>query len=138
MPATKAITNNPFMTGLRRCIRCEDYKPTGDFPRLGRKVNKDGSPTLSSYCKRCNYERTSLPRKQRFKEIIREAKSVPCVDCGKQYPPSAMDFDHVRGEKLFTIGSQLGRNRTEQELLAEIAKCDVRCAVCHRIRHHEE
>lgn len=59
-------------------------------------------------------------------------KNVPCHDCGKRYPPVVMDFDHVpeRGPKLNSIGSI----RSKEKALAEIAKCDVVCPTCHRIR----
>jgi hypothetical protein len=46
-----------------------------------------------------------------------------------------MDFDHVRGKKLFCVGSlvvQQGVGR--RQALEEIAKCDVVCANCHRLR----
>lgn len=46
-----------------------------------------------------------------------------------------MDFDHVRGTKSFAISTNtyhIGIAR----LTAEIAKCDVRCPNCHRLRHH--
>jgi hypothetical protein len=62
-------------------------------------------------------------------------KDVPCMDCGNKFPPCAMDFDHVRGAKLFDIGR--GKQRNRPELVAEIAKCDVVCANCHRIRTAE-
>lgn len=56
-----------------------------------------------------------------------------CVDCGYAGHPSALDFDHRDGEKKsFTIGSSMSRSRAALE--AEIAKCDVRCANCHRIK----
>ena len=64
--------------------------------------------------------------------IVRKAKDVPCIDCGKRYPPYVMDFDHVNGEKKFNVG-KFGALSTER-VLAEIAKCEVVCANCHRIR----
>lgn len=68
--------------------------------------------------------------------IINESKNRPCCDCGVRYPPWVMDFDHVRGVKLFNIAAaklyQVG-----QALLDEIAKCDVVCANCHRERSHQ-
>src|SRR3954469_2486289 len=69
--------------------------------------------------------------------IMRAAKNVPCADCGGRFPPCVMDFDHVRGDKLFHIGSY-GEACAPQKLKAEIAKCEVVCANCHRIRHHGE
>lgn len=60
-------------------------------------------------------------------------KDAPCVDCGGRFPPCAMDFDHVRGAKSYTIGASAMRRKS---LPAELAKCELRCANCHRIRHH--
>lgn len=60
-------------------------------------------------------------------------KSKPCMDCEKTFPPECMDFDHRPGEqKLFGIG--MGRTRAWENLQREIAKCDLVCANCHRVR----
>jgi hypothetical protein len=56
----------------------------------------------------------------------------PCVDCGER-DPVVLDFDHVRGVKkagvcfLANIGTA-----SLETLRAEIEKCEVRCANCHR------
>lgn len=60
-------------------------------------------------------------------------KNKPCMDCGGTFPPECMDFDHVRGEKRFGIGSILP-HCSEEKLMEEIAKCDLVCSNCHRIR----
>ena len=70
-------------------------------------------------------------RWRRYQTLVRAAKAVPCADCGVQYPYYVMDFDHVRGEKLFEISAG---HRHIALLLDEIAKCDVVCANCHRAR----
>jgi hypothetical protein len=59
-------------------------------------------------------------------------KANPCADCGKCYPPEAMDFDHVpgRGGKLHNIS----RLRTLRAILAESEKCELVCSNCHRTR----
>ena len=44
-----------------------------------------------------------------------------------------MDFDHVRG-KTAGISRLLQANVSMTRLLAEIAKCDLVCSNCHRIR----
>jgi hypothetical protein len=55
----------------------------------------------------------------------------PCVDCGLS-DPIVMEFDHVRGRKIKEV-SQLVQDGVRLERLSdEIAKCDVRCANCHR------
>lgn len=68
-------------------------------------------------------------------QIVNLAKATPCLDCGIQYPPYIMDFDHVRGKKLMNVGEM--KNRSESMLRDEIAKCEVVCANCHREREHK-
>ena len=58
-----------------------------------------------------------------------------CVDCGFNASPFALQFDHVRGEKVKDV-SQMVRFSWER-IMNEIAKCEVRCANCHSIRTHE-
>lgn len=55
-----------------------------------------------------------------------------CFDCGYNANAFALDFDHVIGKKSFGLG--YGPTRAWKPLLAEIAKCVVRCANCHRIK----
>ncbi len=56
-----------------------------------------------------------------------------CVDCGFRGHPAALDFDHLPGfKKLFKISSSV--HRVWRDVQAEIAKCEVRCANCHRIQ----
>jgi hypothetical protein len=56
------------------------------------------------------------------------------VDCGAELPPEVMDLDHVYGDKEFTFGTNTTIANTERE----IAKCEVRCPTCHRLRHYIE
>lgn len=65
--------------------------------------------------------------------LIIDSKSVPCVDCGQQYPWWVMDFDHGDSHKVYNIGRS--RHRGYNVIVAEIAKCDVVCSNCHRLRH---
>ncbi len=57
-------------------------------------------------------------------------KLHPCIDCGES-DFIVLDFDHRPGtNKRFTIG---GTNYHSLEVIKEeIAKCDIRCANCHR------
>ena len=57
-----------------------------------------------------------------------------CVDCGYAENPVALDFDHVRGEKMMAISGMVGRLRSWVSIEREIVKCEVVCANCHRIR----
>lgn len=58
------------------------------------------------------------------------------MDCGIQYPPAAMDLDHVRGIKIYPLSQMM--QQSEAKIRAEIAKCDVVCANCHRLRHSKD
>ena len=118
-------------------------KRTLDIALFGSK----GKDRLQQLCKECQrkyskqhyqnnkaryYERNERQR-QRLRQILLEAKAKPCQDCGMQYPSYVMDFDHRESSvKLDNVGHFT--RFTKKMLLAEIAKCDVVCANCHRER----
>src|SRR5262245_31511337 len=68
------------------------------------------------------------------RELLDSLRRRPCADCGIQYPPYVMEFDHCRGKKTQTISSMALSRASELKLLAEIEKCDIVCANCHKIR----
>lgn len=71
-------------------------------------------------------------------QMVNEAKSKPCADCGHKYPYYVMDFDHLPGtEKVDGISVMRANGRSRKLILEEIAKCDVVCANCHRERTHQ-
>lgn len=59
-----------------------------------------------------------------------------CDRCGYDLHAVALDFHHRVGErKLFTIAAAI-RTRGRSQAVAEIEKCDLLCANCHRVEHH--
>jgi hypothetical protein len=74
------------------------------------------------------------PKYIKYYSFIESVKDVPCVDCHRKFPPECMDFDHIpeRGEKLFNISR--GTKHSWDDMLAEIAKCEIICSNCHRTR----
>lgn len=57
-----------------------------------------------------------------------------CVDCGYRDSSVALDFDHVRGRKLGNISTMVADSTVPWEkIVREMAKCEVRCANCHRV-----
>ena len=85
-------------------------------------------------------EQRAVWRKERHRktrELIDMAKNVPCRDCGVVYPPYVMDFDHVRGSKMFNIGQSISKTAPIDSIINEISKCEVVCSNCHRIRTHQ-
>ncbi len=62
-------------------------------------------------------------------------KQKPCSDCGVQYPPYVMDFDHTGADVKLDSIARLARNGfSSSKILEEIKKCDLVCSNCHRER----
>jgi hypothetical protein len=57
-----------------------------------------------------------------------------CADCGWNEWPRGLDWDHVRGTKVTTVAIMIARIGPWSSVLAEMAKCEVVCANCHRLR----
>jgi hypothetical protein len=78
-----------------------------------------------------------MPHKIRERRLeVRNLKSGPCFDCGRTYPYYVMDFDHRDPSKKIMDVPMMARYQrfTWQDILAEVAKCDLVCACCHRLR----
>ncbi|MBA2286890.1 MAG: hypothetical protein H0W02_15570 [Ktedonobacteraceae bacterium] len=60
----------------------------------------------------------------------------PCVDCS-QTDIRVLEFDHIRGKKSGDVAKMLGQGYGWPTIEAEIAKCEVRCANCHRLKTME-
>lgn len=73
-----------------------------------------------------------------LRKIVLEAIKVGCCDC-PEIDPVVLEFDHRdRAQKVASINHMLRDCVSPKTLRAEIEKCDVRCANCHRRRHAEE
>lgn len=125
---------------MQRCGACGQDKPEEEF-------NKRTPTRLQWACKACqrvNHRKHYLANKQAYLDQARRHrermyalvvahKMQPCADCGGEFPPICMDFHHAAGEKVDDVG-HLGRYASEEMVLEEIAKCDVVCSNCHRLR----
>ena len=113
--------------GTKTCSRCRQEKPTAAFANVASRKNG-----RQAYCRPCAVE-YAHERNEARRKVLDALKSAPCTDCGNQYPPVCMDFDHI-GEKLFSIAKARSRGMDWQKVLDEIAKCELVCANCHRVR----
>lgn len=79
-------------------------------------------------------ERRALVEKKKLHVTLTKLK--PCADCHRYFSEVAMDFDHVpeRGKKLAGISRMVQGSYSLQTVIDEIAKCDLVCACCHRVR----
>ena len=57
----------------------------------------------------------------------------PCKDCSGKFPTVCMDYDHRPGSKKFLNVSRM-LTHSKARIDAEIAKCDLVCSNCHRVR----
>ena len=95
---------------------------------------KDYAPWMDS-----KFIVAELSRKRRAQKIRAiQHLGGRCVQCELQYDGTnayAFDFHHtVHGQKDFSPGSKfMAWSRVE----AELARCDLLCAICHRSKHSE-
>ena len=127
---------------MKLCISCKEEKNSESFD-----VRKDGNAVnRCKDCRRAAIRKHYAANKQyyvdkaarntlKIKESVRRAKEVPCKDCQQSYPYYVMDFDHL-GDKAFNISECMAKYGWEK-IQKEIAKCDVVCSNCHRIRTHQ-
>lgn len=133
--------------GLLRCSACRLERPATEF-----SFSSEARGTRNFYCRICqaayrrahylankaDYIRRAVAQVKRRRdenrlEIVRYLQTHPCVDCGCS-DPVRLEFDHVDPAlKLMDVGTMKVSRRWER-VEAEIAKCDVRCVNCHRLR----
>ena len=85
-----------------------------------------------SYLEKARRRRAS--ERDRFELYLRKYfVAHPCIDCG-QADPVVLDFDHREPSTKTATVNALTRAQNWDGMITEIAKCDVRCANCHRLR----
>lgn len=130
---------------MKQCSNCSLEKDESEFH--WRNKTKD---LKSSWCKVCvstltkqrhennpeYFRNRNKIRRRRLQEWLSEQKSKPCLDCGNCFPPICMDFDHIGNDKEGNIAYLI--NATSfSKVKEEIAKCEVVCSNCHRIRTYK-
>lgn len=135
---------------MKKCPACKETKPYSEFPK-----NKDKKDGLGCHCRGCKkvyqarwYRRNSTRHKANTRKRAKEYYDSTqvflsgikarrgCVDCGEMNPV-VLDFDHVRGKKVFVLARASIIQPSFPKLTKEILKCEIRCANCHRIVTHQ-
>ena len=74
-----------------------------------------------------------------LKRELVELLGGQCIDCGYKDHLAALDFDHKDPRcKTHTISSMLCKWYPKAVILEEVAKCELRCANCHRVKTNPE
>jgi hypothetical protein len=104
----------------------ENWEELSGHQRRYRK-NKDTS--------RARKER----RRRRLCRWVYEYKrdECQCVRCGEEHP-GCLEFHHTNeDEKEFSVSRRANRGHSLENIRAEIDRCIVLCANCHRKEHYE-
>jgi hypothetical protein len=80
-------------------------------------------------------EHTKIWQQSRRQKLNDIKLATGCKRCGYNKHPAALQFNHVIGEKLFNISQD--PKRKWEDIVSEIAKCEVLCANCHSIHSVE-
>ncbi len=88
------------------------------------------------YCDRAEENKKAVAkRRKKIKSMAIEYKGGQCCVCGYSKCSAALDFHHKLGEeKLFGLGLN-GMTRSWERTKAEVDKCVLVCANCHREIH---
>lgn len=135
---------------MKLCPRCKQSQSLELFAK--RRGKHGGGP----YCRPCQGEyskahyrknRRRHNQRRRLNQIRYRSRNRdrialyltvnPCVDCGEA-DVRVLEFDHVRGKKDANISRLVQAGWAWQRIATEIAKCEVRCANCHRRRTVEQ
>lgn len=120
----------------RRKAQCRDYYYRNQEAQQERaRAWRAANPGKAQAASRAHHEQERV-----LLSSLKVGKS--CADCAWECTEAnyqAFDWDHRPGVvKVFAI-SQAHRTprRSREEILAEVAKCDLRCRNCHAIVTHQ-
>jgi hypothetical protein len=132
----------PEGTSFKICTKCGENKPETSFGKTHGRLRSE-----CNWCKALsarqwrenNRVKRSADRKRRLVELNEFINNMkddkPCADCNLPHSYWRLDFDHRNGEKkLFEISKLKAGLYSKKKILEEIAKCDLVCANCHRLR----
>jgi cytochrome c553 len=127
-------------TIINICKKCKNQKP------LSRFISNRNFKNICKIChgKKIKSWRNENPeieksiRKKYFKRSAEYIKSFKenksCSFCMIPYPPHVLDFHHIE-EKISSISKLYGKK--QEKVDAEIKKCILLCANCHRNETHD-
>lgn len=116
---------------IRTCVVCEQAKDLEHAFECANRIK--GVFYYRHQCRECRRE-IKARRRLRIRQRLDKYKADNrCAHCGFK-DPRCLDFHHLR-DKEFSLGDIGNNGRSWDSILAEIAKCEILCANCHRVAH---
>lgn len=114
---------------FKYCKGCDQFLNRGEFYQYKKQKR------ILNRCKKCMLKDVHN-RSLQFKIQCIELKGGKCIDCGYQGHPAAFDFHHRDPTKKdFNVSKFKLKSKMTDDVIRELEKCDLLCAICHRIRH---
>lgn len=116
---------------MKQCTDCKESKELAEFYQSA--THRGG---VMCYCKECFNARCQQRWVQRKLKAIRYLGSQ-CKDCGLPIANShyaVFEFHHLDATQKDANWTKM-RLRSQKAIQAELDKCVLLCANCHRIRH---
>lgn len=110
------------------CKTCRGLRAIENFDYLQKWRKRYNAANRSEKAERSARVRAET------KTYVDSVKGNPCMDCGGRFPPVCMDFDHANGNKIKSVARMYSSCYKLDLIKEEIAKCELVCANCHRIR----
>ena len=141
---------------MKICSKCKISRPESDY-----FIKSTTPPRLHAQCKQCYKEhrrtyyadhyakygqlyrerakvRREMLRNLYHDRILSYLKTHPCSTC-RENDVRVLEFDHLDPtEKTFSISFGIRYGRPWPQIEAEIGKCQVLCANCHKKRTAEQ
>ena len=135
---------------MKQCSTCKEWKDEEEFnwryKALGvrhptcRECHKDFRKNWYEGNKETHLEQVKA-RKREARNVAREyvydyLSTHPCTECGES-DPRVLEFHHVGGKDM-AISQMTGGGYPVSTIQAEIDRCIVLCANCHRKKTMDE
>lgn len=79
-------------------------------------------------------KRRTVSRSKQADVLNKYKEDAGCIDCNEKYPYWLLDFDHKPEFQKVDSPYRMIRMINTTAMWEEVAKCDVVCPNCHRIR----
>ena len=110
------------------CVTCDGlFEPSRVWQKYCSSKCRNNAPSKKTYTQEFQQSRRDI--------INRIKMERGCARCGYNTHAAALDFNHVKGAKNFSISQD--PKVALKKLLDEIAKCEILCANCHRVHTYE-